>query len=78
MNGKTQTILGSSPAADQAEVLIAQDVMLDQTGAIKWDRFKGLTLRGGKKFTQRHLRVYFLPTTISPPARARSREIVAG
>jgi hypothetical protein len=44
LNGKTQTILGSSPATDQAQILIAEDVMLDQSGAINWDRFKSFTL----------------------------------
>jgi hypothetical protein len=56
VNGKPQTILGSSPSADQAEVLIAEDVMFDQPGVINWDRFKSLTLRGRKKLTQRHPR----------------------
>jgi hypothetical protein len=46
LDGKTQAILGSSTTSNEAEILIAQNVMLNQTGTIKWDRFKSLTLRG--------------------------------
>jgi hypothetical protein len=35
--------------------------MLNQFGAINWDRFQCLALRRRKKFTQRHLRSYRLP-----------------
>jgi hypothetical protein len=38
-------ILATSPSPDQAEILIAQNVMLDQTCAIERDRLKGFTLR---------------------------------
>jgi hypothetical protein len=38
--------MGSSPTTNQAEVLIAQNVVLNQSGTIERDRFKSLTLRG--------------------------------
>ena len=78
LSSKTQTVLGSSPAANQAEIVIAEDVVFNQPGAIERDRFKSLTLRGGKKLTQRHSRAYLLSAAASPLVRARSREIVAG
>jgi hypothetical protein len=46
LDGKTQTVLGSSSATNQAKILIAEDVMLNQTGTIERNRFKSLTLRG--------------------------------
>jgi hypothetical protein len=52
--------------------------MLDQSGAINWDRFKSLALRKRKKLTQRHPRGYLLPATVPLPVRTSSREIVAG
>jgi hypothetical protein len=76
--GKTQAILGSSPATNQAEISIAQDVVLDQIAAIEGDRFKRLTLRRREEFTQRHSKTYILPTAASAPVRASSLEIVAG
>jgi hypothetical protein len=44
--GKTQAILSSSTTPDEAEILITQDVMFDQTGTVQRDRFKSVTLRG--------------------------------
>jgi hypothetical protein len=38
--------LGSSTTPNEAEILIAQDVMFNQTGTIEWNRFKDFTLRG--------------------------------
>jgi hypothetical protein len=73
--GETQTILASSPATNQAEVPVAQNVMLDQIDAIERNRFKSHPLRGREKLTQRHRKLYLLPA--SAAVRASSREIVA-
>jgi hypothetical protein len=69
---------GASPTPDQAEILIAQNVMLDQICTVDWNRFQRRPLAGLEEFAQGHSRAYPLPTATSPPARASSREIVAG